>query len=131
MDIKEIKKLLNQEIKNYKLQEATNPGTPKAKIKAAQSAPAVDPDVTYVTSIPKDPAIPPPESKQPKPRGEIQNPEDFYRCLMRLYVSLENKFFFEMKDEEASSIIRETLEEEIRKLRDKYPHLDIGSKTIG
>lgn len=130
MDLKELKKLLNEEIIKMRLvKEATNPGTPKAKIKAAQSLQTVDPSAkTYVTGIPKDPAVPPPDSKQPKPSGEVTNPTDFYKGIIRLHNALRDKFDLEMDNQEVYELIRDITSEEIEKIRSKHPEMGIGNK---
>ena len=126
MDIKELKKLINQEIAKTKLEEATNPGTPKAKIKAAASLASVDPNATTVKSpTPRDPAVSPPLSKQPTPRSLYQNPEDVYYGLRRMKIELLTKFEIQMKDEEASEIIRDIFDQEVNKLTAKHPELDV------
>lgn len=126
MDIKDLKKLINQEINKSKLQEATNPGTPKAKIKAAASLASVDPNApTVKTPTPKDPSVAPPVSKQPTPRSSYQNPEDVYYGLRRMKIELLTKFEMEMKDEETSEIIRDIFDQEVNKLTSKHPELDV------
>lgn len=125
MDIKELKKLIDQEISKSRLEEATNPGTPRAKIKAA-STPPVDPNVgTAKTPIPRDPSVAPPISKQPTPKSSYQNPEDVYYGLRRMKIELLTKFEIEMKDQEASQIIRDIFDQEVNKLTSKHPELDV------
>lgn len=124
MNINELKKLIDQEVKRVRVLEATNPGTPKAKLKA-KDKPEVSPTATTLL---KDPSAKPPESKQPKPSKEIQNPEDFYKGILRLHNALRDRFDLEFKDEEVYSMIRDITSEEIEKLRSKYPELDLGGK---
>lgn len=127
MDLKELKKLINQEIAKAKLEEATNPGTPKAKIKAAASLASVDPNAPTVKSpTPRDPSVSPPLSKQPSPTSSYQNPEDVYYGLRRMKIALLTKFEIEMKDEETSQTIRDIFDEEVNKLTSKHPELDVG-----
>lgn len=129
MNINELKKLINQEVKKYRLSEATEPGTPKAKIKAAQSTKTPEPSATTIMKdMPKDPAVSPPQGRQPKATKEIENPEDFYKGIMRLHNALRDRFQLEMNDEEVYEIIREITSEEIEKARSKYPEHNLGSR---
>jgi len=130
MDIDELKKLIQQE--RNKLTEATNPGTPKAKLKAASSLASVDPNApTVKTSIPKDPSVSPPLSKQPTPKSSYENPEDVFYGLRRLKIELLTMFEMKMKgqenlsSEEVSNMIRDIFDEEVNKLTSKHPELDV------
>jgi hypothetical protein len=126
MDIKQLKKLINEEVAKIKMQEATNPGTPKAKIKAAASLASVDPNApTVKKSTPRDPSVAPPLSKQPISKSSYQNAEDVYYGLRRMKIELLTKFEIEFKDEEASQIIRDIFDQEVNKLTAKHPELDV------
>jgi hypothetical protein len=127
MNIKELKKLINEEVNKMRLvKEVTNPGTPRAKIKAAQPPP-IDPNSnTYVTAMPKDPSVPPPESKQPKSNYEITNPTDFYKGILRLHNALRDKFDLEINNQEVYELIRDITSEEVEKIRSKYPEMGIA-----
>lgn len=125
MDIKELKKLINEEINKMRLvkEDPTNPGTPKAKIKAA------DPNSkTSIMGMPKDPSVPPPESLQPKQNNEITNPTDFYKGMLRLHNALRDKFDLEMDNQEVYELIRDITSEEVEKIRSKHPEMGIGDK---
>jgi hypothetical protein len=128
MNIKELKKLINEEVNKMRLvKEVTNPGTPRAKIKAAQPLQTVDPNSnTYVTAMPKDPSVSPPESKQPKSNSEITNPTDFYKGILRLHNALRDKFDLEINNQEVYELIRDITSEEVEKIRSKYPEMGIG-----
>jgi hypothetical protein len=128
MNINELKKLIQQEQK--RLSEATEPGTPKAKMDAAKKAKEVDPNAPTVLKkdFTKDPSVPPPESKQPKSKYEMQSPEDFYRGIIRLHNALRDKFDLQMDDQDAYELIREITSQEIEKIRQQYPELNLGHK---
>ena len=130
MNIKELKKLINEEINKMRLvKEATNPGTPRAKIKAANPQPTTDPNSdTSVSAMPRDPSVPPPESLQPKQNNEITNPTDFYKGIMRLHNALRDKFDLQMDNQEVYELIRDITSEEVEKIRSKHPEMGIGDK---
>lgn len=129
MNIKELKKLIDQEVSKMKLNEATNPGTPKAKIKAKEKEKEVDPNAPTILkkSMIKDPSSEIPLSKQPKSKYEMENAQDYFRGILRLHNALRDKFQLEMQDEEAYELIREITSQEIEKLRSKFPDMDIGA----
>lgn len=129
MDLKELKKLINEEIIKNKLLEATDPGTPRAKIKAAQKSLSVDPNAPTVIkqTFQKDPAKQPSVSIQPKAQ-EMKEPQEMYKGILRLHNALRDKFDLEMGNQEVYEIIREITSQEIEKLRKQFPEMDIGSK---
>lgn len=128
MDIKQLKKLIDQEVSRKKLQEATNPGTPRAKIKAKEKEKEVDPNAPTVLKKDKikDPSSEIPSSKQPKSKYQMENPQDYFRGILRLHNALRDKFQLQLQDEEVYELIREITSEEIEKLRTKFPNMDIG-----
>jgi len=131
MHIKELKKLINEEINKMRLvkeaEAGTNPGTRKAI--AAQSLKTVDPNSkTSVMAMSRDPSVPPPESLQPKQNNEITNPTDFYKGIIRLHNALRDKFDLQMDNQEVYELIRDITSEEVEKIRSKHPEMGIGDK---
>lgn len=146
MDLNELKKLVNEELKKSKLQEATDVTVPGRNLKQkpdshktiiqkmksvfkkdqedseepTQAIPGISIDPSAKTVLKK--------GTQSIVQPEIENPEQFYKGILRLHNAIRDKLDLELKNEEAYEIVREITSQEIEKLRAKYPELGIGSK---
>lgn len=114
MDIKQLKKLIEQ-VKNEISENETTTSLRKPRTPSA-AQPVVSPDSdTKISSRPSAPI------SQSKP---YQNPQDFMNGMRRLRIALQDKFLMTDKNNQISDIIDEIYQEQVNKVVRENPELD-------
>jgi CRISPR/Cas system-associated protein Cas10 (large subunit of type III CRISPR-Cas system) len=110
----ELKKLIEQIKKEMNEQGEPTVSARKTPRSSTSQSVTADADTKIKSATPTSPS------------GNIQyqNPQDFFKGMRRLYIKLQDKFLFEMKNKEISDIIQEIFQEQANELAAQHPEIE-------